>query len=265
MSRTSYEAIPLEAQSKTPGYQRVNDDDGQSLLSRSEHPRSLESVGYHHLSQPEGPSPSLIPPDGQETSAERKGLPHRISREQRQPGSVRIWKRASDWWTRELFAVLPSFACFIGVAAMCAYVQDRPLEQWHSSISPNAMISTLTTISKTSILLAIAQSISQLKWLHYRSQARQLDRIDTFNDASTSPLGAAQFLVKMKGSALIASVASVAIIAALAFEPMAQQVFSYPTGLLANFEATAIIPLAQVYDKGQGWIQGSSLAGNAGI
>lgn len=69
----------------------------------------------------------------------------------------------NDCWWWELGSVLLSCACFIAIVITLCVVQGDSLSSWHSVVSPNALISTLATISKASLLLAVAACISQLK------------------------------------------------------------------------------------------------------
>ena len=138
-----------------------------------------------------------------------------------------LWQVINNWWTWEIVGAALSLACLGGIVVICAYVKDRPLSHWRLSISPNSMISTLTTLSRAGILIALSETISQCKWLYYQEKSQRLSNIDVFHEASQGALGALKFLLKMKASSLIASIASVITITALAFGPMAQQVLSY--------------------------------------
>ena len=158
-----------------------------------------------------------------------------------------------EWWVLEIGGVLLSIGCLVAIFGICARVQRRPLEDWKSSISPNAMVSTLSTLSKAGALFAVAEAVGQLKWLHFLQRPRRLANVETFNRASANPLGALYFLFNMNIKSWVGSFASITIIAALAFEPMAQQVFTYTTGPIPLLDAVSRIPVAQVYDTGVFW------------
>ena len=124
------------------------------------------------------------------------------------------------------------------------------MSHWQSSISPNAMISTLSTLSKSMILVAIAATIGQQKWQYFgRGQAKRLMDIDLFHEASQGPFGAVKFVLRMRLSAVVASLAAAVIIVALAFEPMAQQVLSYESRLAVVPDLISSIPIAQIYSS----------------
>ncbi|KAF2024342.1 hypothetical protein EK21DRAFT_29195, partial [Setomelanomma holmii] len=97
--------------------------------------------------------------------------------------------RLSNWWWWELGSVLLSVACFIAIIVTLRVIQNKTLSSWHSAISPNALISTLATVSKASLMLAVAACISQLKWLYFERSPRSLGQLQIFDDASRGPLG----------------------------------------------------------------------------
>jgi hypothetical protein len=76
-------------------------------------------------------------------------------------------------------------------------VQEDSLSSWHSVISLNALISTLATISKASLMLAVAACISQLKWLYFESAPHRIQDIQIFDNASRGPLGALNLLMRL--------------------------------------------------------------------
>lgn len=175
----------------------------------------------------------------------------------------RGWDRFGSWWAWEVICIVVGTACLLAVVAICRNLDGQSSDYWHSSISPNAMISTLTTIAKGAVLFSVAASMSQLKWLYFQSHPRRLADIDVYNEATTSPVAAVQFLFKIKGHALLASAAAFIVIIALLFEPMAQQLLSYRQSPLQDFTRNASIPLAQVYDVGGSYEYGSAIASDA--
>ena len=173
--------------------------------------------------------------------------------------------RWGEWWTLELAGLLLSSSCLIAVFGICFRVQNRPLQDWHSSISPNAMVSILTTLSRAGILYVIASGISQMKWIHYLQRPRHLANVDVFNDAAQSPLGALKFLLRIRHHSVIGSFASLTIIAGLAFEPMAQQVFKYQNGPIQDVSANATLPTAQIYDTRGPWYESQDAKNEGGM
>jgi hypothetical protein len=167
----------------------------------------------------------------------------------------------NDWWWWELGSVLLSCACFIAIVITLWIVQERSLSSWHSVISPNALVSTLATISKASIMLAVAACISQLKWLYFERAPHRIQDIRIFDDASRGPLGAVNLLMRLgprevfsrqSGGAGWSFWASVLTILALASDPFAQQILSFPLRIVPNLSdpASAFISASQIYDTG---------------
>jgi hypothetical protein len=165
----------------------------------------------------------------------------------------------SDWWWWELGSVLLSCACFAAVVIMLWMVQERSLSSWRSVISPNTLVSILATVSKSSLMLAVAACLSQLKWLYFESAPHQIQNIQIFDDASRGPLGALELLTTLSSSEVVSRRssaarwtfwASVLTVLALASDPFAQQLLSFPSRTVPNLTdpLAALISTSQVYD-----------------
>lgn len=96
------------------------------------------------------------------------------------------------------------------------------------------------------MLFAVAESLSQLKWLWFR-QPRMLEEIQTFDDASRGPMGAAQLIIRTSAFHL-ATLGSLITILSLVMDPFAQQILSYPQRTIHVGHAS--VKRAQVYDEG---------------
>lgn len=69
------------------------------------------------------------------------------------------------WWF-EILAVCFSIACIAGMIALLGSIRGKPYKPWHAlgtSITPNAILAILSTFSKSSLLLAVAEALGQLK------------------------------------------------------------------------------------------------------
>lgn len=132
------------------------------------------------------------------------------------------------------------------MVAVLLDTQGTALSAWHLSIAPNTVISVLATVSKASLLLPVAESISQLKWLHF-DKAHRLSDLDLYNSASRGPLGALLFLLRLPAS--LGALGAVITIAALAFDPFAQQLVSFPSRQASTNQA-ASFRTSQVYESG---------------
>ncbi|OAL00106.1 hypothetical protein IQ06DRAFT_348607 [Phaeosphaeriaceae sp. SRC1lsM3a] len=174
----------------------------------------------------------------------------------------RSWLNAlSDWWWWELGSVLLSCACFLAIVITLWIIQEKPLSSWQSAVSPNALISTLATISRASLMLAVAACISQLKWLYFASAPHRIQNFQIFDDASRGPLGALEFLTHFSPSEAFSHRskgagwtlwASILTILALVSDPFAQQLLSFPTRTVSSLTdpSAAFIYTSQIYDTG---------------
>ncbi|KAK7959248.1 uncharacterized protein PG986_004102 [Apiospora aurea] len=151
-------------------------------------------------------------------------------------------------WMWELMASAFSLICIAVVVVVLLNEDGKRLSGWALVISPNAVISFITTLAKSSCLLVLTEVIGQLRWVHFATAPRRLSDIQLFDAGSRGPWGALQLMFRMKTAALLASSASLLTIAALVIDPFAQLVFSFPTQATPTTHQVASIRLAQVYD-----------------
>lgn len=158
-----------------------------------------------------------------------------------------------DRWTLEVIGTTLSLCCLAAMIIVMIVAQSRPLSSWPSSITPNTLIAVFSTLSRSATILAISPALSQLKWLHYTRLARPLADIEVFDEASRGPFGATKFIVNMKQHAPLGTIASLTVIAALAFEPMTQSIFAYYSKGTIDSNSRSYLPVAQIYDSGYSW------------
>ncbi|KAI0148251.1 hypothetical protein F4776DRAFT_606813 [Hypoxylon sp. NC0597] len=155
-------------------------------------------------------------------------------------------------WIWEIMASVFSLACIGAVIGVLLYEQGKPLDQWQrgwgEQISPTAVVSFLGTMGKSACLLALAEIISQLKWIHFSAGPQRLNDLQVFDDASRGPLGALQLLVVKNRKTLLAMCASALVLAALLVDPFLQLVFTFPQQLTPVDGASPTIRTSQVYD-----------------
>ncbi|PGH04099.1 hypothetical protein AJ79_07199 [Helicocarpus griseus UAMH5409] len=130
-----------------------------------------------------------------------------------------------DWWFWEIGACVLSFlAIGATIAVLAAYSGDK-VPELPEHISLNAIISVLANVAKASILVAVAASISQLKWL-WLQDTRSLYDLQIFDDASRGPLGAIHMAFYLRGRHLVSLGALIAVLA-MVLEPFMQQLTVY--------------------------------------
>lgn len=107
-----------------------------------------------------------------------------------------VWKL---WWM-ELLAIVVSLACLGANIAFLAVLNNKEYKSWKIArvdFTPNTIISIIATFTKASLLLPVAEVLSQLKWLHFQDRIQQLSHLQVFDDASRGPLGSLRLLWKV--------------------------------------------------------------------
>jgi len=150
-----------------------------------------------------------------------------------------------SWW-QEVLAISVSVAALISTAGVLLAYQNQPLSSWTFRYLPNSVVSQLMTVSRSALMFSTASCIGQLSWLHIRKKPQALSDLQSFDDASRGPAGAASILIFAKRYRFPVIVASLITIATLLMEPFSQQVLQFPLrGFVARGNAT--YPAAQWY------------------
>jgi hypothetical protein len=79
---------------------------------------------------------------------------------------------SNDKWMIEISSQLFSVLCMVAIVVLLAKIDGSLLESWRSPVSPNAVISIASTAAKAALVLPVAEALSQLKWLHFRTEGR---------------------------------------------------------------------------------------------
>lgn len=69
-------------------------------------------------------------------------------------------------WGMEILSTIFSILCVVAMVIILYKIDGRLLSTWTIAVSPNAVISVLSTASKAAMILPVAESLSQLKWLY---------------------------------------------------------------------------------------------------
>ncbi|KAJ3560024.1 hypothetical protein NPX13_g9455 [Xylaria arbuscula] len=150
------------------------------------------------------------------------------------PSSSRLSRLLSDTWLWEIVSVILSGLFFALIIIILGIYNGKEVPQFTYGITLNAIISTLATFSKSCLLVAVAGSISQLKWHWYRgSEGKRLFDMQLFDDASRGPLGAIRILARVSRWPFV-SVGAVVFVLVPAFDPFVQQVITYSTQTVAS-------------------------------
>ena len=79
-----------------------------------------------------------------------------------------------DWWAGELLAILLSVVAFVAIIVILRKYDDHKLPMLPHHVTLNFVVSSLATVAKSSLLLALASALGQFKWLRMSSKQRRL-------------------------------------------------------------------------------------------
>ena len=165
--------------------------------------------------------------------------------------SDKVGDIVSKVWLGEILAYCFSLTCMGAVIGVLAYENGKRLDRWGLKISPNAVVSFIIALAKSSFLLAITETISQLKWLHFHDKSRKLSDLRMFDEASRGPFGSLKLLLAGYRITFLATLAAGVMVAALFVDPFVQLVLSFPSRETLAPTENASFQTAQLYDPNQ--------------
>ncbi|KAM0561173.1 hypothetical protein ACHAPJ_003677 [Fusarium lateritium] len=117
-------------------------------------------------------------------------------------------------------------------------------------ITLNAVVSTLSTASKATLLTTVASCISQENWVLFAGKPRRLYDFEMISEASRGPWGSLMVLWSrsLRGGLLI-RLGAIATILTLAMDPFAQQLVQLKQ-IFKRETGAAVIPYASRYSAG---------------
>lgn len=164
------------------------------------------------------------------------------------PTFASIEDSRQGWWWLELSSVLLSLASTIAMAGLLLGYQQKPLHSWPWSIQINSVIAILTTVGRTSFMVAVSSAISQLKWEHFQGRSHPLDHFEAFDGASRGPLGSLRLIWTTRARSILASLGALVTILSLAVGPFAQQILEFPTRTVGVTDQKYALSIARVWD-----------------
>lgn len=164
--------------------------------------------------------------------------------------------RNSFWylWSWELSGLTLSMGCMLAIIIILFHMNNRPLSAWDLPISLNTAISVFSALSQTSMMLSVAEGISQLKWIYFQQREHPLIHLQTFDEASRGPWGAMMFIWKIRWHALVASVGAVITILALAMQSFTQQTIKLPSRQVLTTDVRASVHASRSFDTGRPYL-----------
>ncbi|KAK0649695.1 hypothetical protein B0T16DRAFT_508580, partial [Cercophora newfieldiana] len=160
----------------------------------------------------------------------------------------RRYARPLGSWGWEILALLAASCAMVSMVVLLIYFDGKKVPDWPVAINLTTVISLLVTVFKATLLAAMAEFISQTKWLWFRKNRRLMD-LQNFDEASRNALGAVKFLgggVRTFTATLGAAV----VIVSVAAGPFSQQAIKTVTCLQPSPAGSASIPVVNVASGG---------------
>ena len=138
----------------------------------------------------------------------------------------RLRQLSIDLWIWEVGSLLLSTTCVGAIIAVLLRYDGKPLPRWDYGLTINGVISVLAVIAKASMILPIAEAISQLKWHWYWKHRRPVLDFQFLDAASRGPWGCLMLLCRPR-QWNVASIGALITVGALLMEPSLQLIPSY--------------------------------------
>lgn len=142
-------------------------------------------------------------------------------------------------WTFEFVGLFFGAAAIAGIAGVLAYFDGRAIPDWPLNITLSALIALLATIANANLAAPIQSSLSQLKWIRFKTARAPLADMETYDEASRGTWGAIKLLVTLRGG-FFGSFGAVLSIVALAIGPFSQQIASYRSHVTTSIEGASV-------------------------
>ncbi|KAK3369847.1 hypothetical protein B0H63DRAFT_514111 [Podospora didyma] len=152
-------------------------------------------------------------------------------------------------WLWELVALAVSVLSMAANLGVLCKVDGTALLDWQFPIQPNSLVSVFMTVSRSALLVPIAECISQTKWFNFGQAPGKLMALQDLDDASRGPWGSAQLLFSPRKIGWAAWLGAVLTVISLALDPFTQQIMAFPTRLVPSAEGTAQVASTQSANK----------------
>ncbi|CAI7595784.1 unnamed protein product [Penicillium palitans] len=155
-----------------------------------------------------------------------------------------------DSWIWEIGSAALSV---VGIALLVGFlvnIHDKPYADWHT-VAPNTVVSIISAVTKAALLGAVSSCLGQLKWKSYeRPSSAPLERMQTIDEASRGSWGALKVLSRMASGSkmgILTFSGAVLTFLAVAVDPFAQQILSFPSRQVQASNETAFIQSTRNY------------------
>ncbi|PQE11513.1 acid phosphatase protein [Rutstroemia sp. NJR-2017a BVV2] len=145
-----------------------------------------------------------------------------------------------NWWLLEIVALLIGTISVIAICIVLRHYQDKPAPKANTiggvGITLNTVISILTTIGSSSLLLAVAECISQQKWVWFSGSAKPLTELEAFDNGSRGASGSLMLLWRFNVQQVV-SVGAFLVVFGLAVDPLSQELLRYEVQPVADLSS----------------------------
>lgn len=87
-------------------------------------------------------------------------------------------------WLWEILGLLTSASCIGAILVILAHYDGKPMPTWAYGLTINGVVSVLAGIAKASVILPVAEAISQLKWCWFWERQKTVADFELFDAAS---------------------------------------------------------------------------------
>lgn len=224
----------------------------QAISSSGINTESNEDHEGHERSRRDNVLPSSSPP-GENQASCSGSISNTATIHDSAKGTARTSKftaselrAASDWFSFELAGVFISAGLLASMLALLSVYDQQPQPSW-PHISLNAIISTLSTLSKASLIFSVGESLGQLKWVWFSQEERPLLHLRLFDSASRGAWGSLR-LVWGQRACHFAGLGALVMILALAFDPFSQNLIHSHVKMIVDPSGTARIGTVSIYN-----------------
>ncbi|KAK0255801.1 swr complex subunit [Friedmanniomyces endolithicus] len=152
------------------------------------------------------------------------GLPPDSSTPQRRHTWIR--RICVTLWIWETLSLLTSATCIGAIVVLLSHYDGKPLPDWKYGLTMNGVISILAVVTKASMMLPVAETLSQLKWCWFWKTHRPVCDFESFDGASRGPWGSLMMLLNVPLWSL-GTLGAGLTVAAMFVEPALQQIPAY--------------------------------------
>ena len=184
---------PLQSQVGSPNLFEPGNNDGTEQEALTDEPSMGKTrAGYEELLQ--YPSPY-------EPSFHHRQKPCRDSsfypRQDKHRNSCMYHLKA---WGPEVAWCALALVLLLAIAGILNHYKERTEKKWfNGELTLNAVVAFVATLCRASMVIPIAECISQLKWNSFASGKRPLKDLYAFDQASRGPYGSMVLLFKTSG------------------------------------------------------------------